>query len=675
MPQQIPSRKVFWNISYHWILYLLLALLLAIFIYGLYRRIQLWRLGGSENRYDRIGQRLWGVVKFAIAQSQVLKELYPGLMHFAIFAGFVLLLIGTMTVSFDYDIWGLILRQPSFLIGNFYLYFSLVLDIAGVVVAIGLIIALFRRYIQRPSRLNNQIDDAIALVGLFAIIISGFFVEASRIAATQPPWEVWSPIGYALSGFFSGLSTQTVQWWHRMIWWIHLILAFAFIGYIPYSKLFHLFSTPTNIFFRSLQPKGQLTSIDIENTENFGVGQISDFTWKQLLDLDACTRCGRCQDNCPAYLSEKPLSPKKLILDLLAHLNRQGPQLLHQKNASPSNTEQSLVGSAVTADEIWACTTCRACMEACPVLIEHIQKIVDLRRHQVLMLSQFPKEVQPVLKNLTNNFNPWGIGFASRGDWADGFDVKTFSGEDSSEILYFVGCAGAFDDRYKKVAQAFVKILNAAGIKFGILGPEEKCCGDSARRIGEEYLFQTLAQENIATFQQYNVKKIVTTCPHGYNTFKHEYPKFNGHFEVIHATELIADLLKQGRIVLKNDFHQSIALHDSCYLGRYNDLYDQPREIIQHISGAKLLEMKRNRDRSFCCGAGGGRMWFEETIGRRINHLRVEQALETKPDAVGVSCPFCLTMFEDGIKDKGVQDSVKAYDLIEIVASLLEDKK
>ncbi len=337
--------------------------------------------------------------------------------------------------------------------------------------------------------------------------------------------------------------------------------------------------------------------------------------------------------------------------------------------------ESQIIEKVISEDTIWACTTCRACMEQCPVMIEHVQKVIDLRRYLVLMLSQFPKEVQPVLKNLTNNFNPWGIGFSSRGDWAAGLDVKTFSGQDESEILYFVGCAGAFDDRYKKVAQSFVKILNAAGIKFGILGVEEKCCGDSARRIGEEYLFQTLAQENIATFQQHHVKKIVTTCPHGYNTLKNEYPKFEGNFEVIHAVELIADLLKRGKISLKNNFNQSIVLHDSCYLGRYSNIYEQPRAIVQSISGATLLEMERNRDKSFCCGAGGGRMWFEETLGKRINNMRVEQALETKPDAVGVSCPFCLTMFEDGIKDKGVQDSVKTYDLIELVASLLEDRK
>ncbi|MCI0494464.1 respiratory nitrate reductase subunit gamma [candidate division KSB1 bacterium] len=675
MPQTIPNREVFWNISYHWVLYPLLIITFAIFAYGIYRRIRLWRLGVSDNRFDRIGQRLVGVIKFGIAQSRLLKERYPGLMHLAIFVGFVLLLIGTATVSFDYDVWGLILGQPSFIKGNFYLYFSLVLDLAGVLTIIGLLVAFFRRYIQRPDRLNNQTDDVIVLVGLLAIVISGFFVEASRIAATQPSWEVWSPVGYALSGLFSGAGVEAAQSWHRLIWWLHLVLAFSFIGYIPFSKLFHIISAPTNIFFRSFQPNGQLTSIDIENAETFGAGNISDFSWKQLLDLDACTQCGRCQDNCPAYLSEKPLSPKKLILDLLTNLNQKVPQLLIRQQAKNNETEEPLVGSAVTPDEVWACTTCRACMEECPVIIEHVQKVVDLRRHLVLMLSQFPKEVQLVLKNLTNNFNPWGIGFSSRGDWANGLDVKTFSGDDDSEILYFVGCAGAFDDRYKKVAQSFVKILNAAGIKFGILGAEEKCCGDSARRIGEEYLFQTLAQENIATFQQHNVKKIVTTCPHGYNTLKNEYPQFNGNFEVIHAVELIADLLKQGKIVLKKDFQQSIVLHDSCYLGRYNNIYEQPREIIQNISGAKLLEMERNRDKSFCCGAGGGRMWFEETIGTRINNLRVEQALETKPNAVGVSCPFCLTMFEDGIKDKGVQDSVKTYDLIELVALSLEDKE
>lgn len=675
MPQSIPSREVFWNISYHWLLYPLLILTLAIFAIGIYRRIRLWRSGMSENRFDRFGQRLAGLLKFGIAQVRVLKERYPGVMHLSIFVGFVLLLIGTATVSFDYDVWGLIFGQASFIRGNFYLYFSLVLDLAGVLAIIGLLFAIFRRYIQRPSRLNNQAGDIIILVGLFIIIISGFLVEATRIAATQPPWEIWSPIGYAISGLFSNTSVATAQTWHRLAWWFHLVLAFSFIGYIPFSKLFHLISAPTNIFFRSFQPKGQLTSLDIETAETFGAGKITDFSWKQLLDLDACTHCGRCQDNCPAYLSEKPLSPKKLILDLLKNLNQQHPQWLNPRAENNSGNEESLVGSAVMADEIWACTTCRACMEECPVFIEHVQKIVDLRRHSVLMLSDFPKEVQAVLRNLTNNFNPWGLGFSSRGDWAAGLDVPTFSGEDASEILYFVGCAGAFDDRYKKVAQAFVKILNAADIKFGILGPEEKCCGDSARRIGEEYLFQTLAQENIATFQQHQVKKIVTTCPHGYNTLKHEYPKFNGQFEVIHAVELIVDLLKQGKITLKKDFQQSIVLHDSCYLGRYNDIYEQPREIIQIIAGATLLEMKRNRDKSFCCGAGGGRMWFEETIGKRINNMRVEQALETKPDVVGVSCPFCLTMFVDGLKDKGAQDSVKTYDLIELVAASLGDEK
>ena len=465
---------------------------------------------------------------------------------------------------------------------------------------------------------------------------------------------------------------------HHLFWRIHFFLVLGFIAYLPYSKLFHIVSTTLNIFLRSTGPKGELVPItDFETAETYGVTTFNEFTWKQLLDLDACTRCGRCQDQCPAYLSEKPLTPKKIIQDLKNHLKTEGKTLLGGDSKEGSETTLTpIVGSAVTADEIWACTSCMACMEQCPVFVEQIPKLVDLRRYLVMMESSFPSEVAGVFKNTEVNSNPWGIGLASRGDWAKVSGVKVLSEAEDKEIdiLYYVGCSGSFDDRSKKVAESFAKVLQAAGIRFGVLGAEEKCCGDSARRMGNEYLFQTLAQENIECMKKYGVKKIVTTCPHGYNILKNEYPQFDGNFEVYHHSEFIFRLIREGKIKLRHSIDQAITYHDSCYLGRYNSIYSEPRQIIGGIPGAKIVEMDRSFEKSFCCGAGGGRMWMEEDIGKRINHLRFEDVLETKANIIGTACPFCLTMLEDATKDKGMEESIKAQDLAELVLGAMEKK-
>ncbi|MCK5009011.1 MAG: (Fe-S)-binding protein, partial [Deltaproteobacteria bacterium] len=437
-------------------------------------------------------------------------------------------------------------------------------------------------------------------------------------------------------------------------------------------------SSTLNIFLRSTGPKGELTPItDFETAETYGVTTINEFTWKQLLDLDACTRCGRCQDQCPAYLSEKPLTPKKIIQDLKNHLKTEGAKLLGGNAQEGSDNELTpIMGSAVTADELWACTSCMACMEQCPVFVEQIPKVVDLRRYLVMMESSFPSEVAGVFKNLEVNSNPWGIGLASRGDWAKSMGVKILSETEEKDIdvLYYVGCSGSFDDRSKKVAVSFVKILQAAGVNFGILGAEEKCCGDSARRMGNEYLFQTLAQENIECMKKYGIKKIVTTCPHGYNIIKNEYPQFGGSYEVYHHSEFIARLIAEGKLKLKNSINQTITYHDSCYLGRYNAIYSEPRKVVSDIAGTKLVEMERSFERSFCCGAGGGRMWMEEHQGKRINHLRFEDAIKTKANMAATACPFCLTMLEDATKDKEKEESFKVRDLAELVLEALEKK-
>ncbi|HDP97676.1 MAG TPA: 4Fe-4S dicluster domain-containing protein [bacterium] len=657
------SREVFWNISYHFLLYPLAIVAVGLFVYGFYRRIRIWKLGKSQQITGSFGQRLKLLLIFAFGHARILKEKYPGIMHALIFIGFAILFLGTVTVSFDYDIWHLLLGQSSFLVGDFYKIFSLILDIAGVLAVIGILIAMFRRFVQRPQGLNQSADQSLALIWILFILVTGFMVEGARIAATipKPSWEIWSPVGMALSDFFP---TGTLGW-YQWLWWIHMLTALGFIAYIPYSsRLRHIFTSATNIYLRSQKPMGELSAIDIEHAETFGAGKINDFSWKQLLDLDACTSCGRCQDQCPAFNSDKPLSPKKVILDLLDNLNKKSSQLIKGESLEG---EAPLVGSAVQADEIWACTTCAACVEACPVFIEQIDKIVELRRDRVLMDGDFPNELNQTFKGMENNFNPWGIGFSSRADWSEGLNIKRLDQGQQAEYLWFVGCAGSFDDRIKKVSQSFTRLLNSVGLDVAILGAEEKCCGETARRLGNEYLAQTLMEMNVEMFNELGVKKIITFCPHCFNTLKYEYPQFKGNFEVVHSTQLLAELIQTGKLKIKPNNSPKITFHDSCYLGRYSNIYEQPRQVLKAISGNGLIELKRNREQSFCCGAGGGRMWLEENLGQRINHLRTEEIISCQVKTVASACPYCLTMITDGLKDKDAIDSIDALDIIELV--------
>ena len=435
-----------------------------------------------------------------------------------------------------------------------------------------------------------------------------------------------------------------------------------------------------NVFFTSLKLKGALKPIDLEaeGVEKFGASDVDDLTWKQLLDGYTCTECGRCTASCPANITGKKLSPKKIMTDIRHRTLEKGNILLDRNKVSAlkegenNPLENTLLNKYLTPEELFACTTCMSCMQECPVNNEHIPAIVDLRRSLVLMESNFPLEVQVVFKNLETNFSPWAFPASTRADWAEGMNIPQMSQAQDAEILFWVGCAGAFDARYTKVTQAFAKLMQKAGIKFVILGTEEKCTGDSARRIGNEYLAQMLMKDNITTLNGYNVKKIVTTCPHCFNTLKNEYPQFGGNYEVIHHTEFLIGLINEGRLKVTKEEETKITFHDSCYLGRYNDIYDQPREILNAIPGMNTVEMNRSKSKGFCCGAGGGRMWMEESEGKRVNVERTEEALALKPDVIGTACPFCMTMLEDGVKDKEASETVKVKDIAEILLAAIE---
>ena len=691
-----PTREIFWNIQFGEILYFLAVIAVGIFIYAVYRRYKMWRLGKPEDRLNHFRKRLWAFLVrgfadlllhrkfFGIAdglghrrfsmKDLYPRELYPGIIHFFIFAGCIIFLLGAFLDFISHYFF-------HFMSGNFYLGYSVVVDAFGILVLIGVLLAIYRRYIQKPDRLDNKTEDMVALLLIFIVVLTGFIVEGFRIAATElrtnPDWAPWSPGGYILALGFSGLSQASLLLWHRIMWWLHMLLSLGAIVYVSlyWNRLWHIIISTVNVFFQNLEPRGALVPIDIENTETFGVGKVEDFTWKHLFDLDACTRCGRCQDSCPAYLSGKPLSPKKVIQDLKAGLLERALVLLKAKTEteSPVESGRSLIGEIILKDEVWNCTTCYACQEVCPVSVEPMTKIIEMRRNLVLEQASIPDTGEGALKSIEARGHPWRGTTLSRTDWAEGLDIKTLAEDGDIDVLFWVGCTEALEERSTRIARAIAVVLKKAGVNFAILGTEETCCGDPARRLGNEYLFQLQAQSNIGLLKNYGIKRIVTGCPHCYNTLKYEYSQFGGDFEVVHHTEYIADLLKKGKLGTLKEGGGVVTYHDSCYLGRYNDIYDAPRQILGNLPGVKLTEMARNRERSFCCGAGGGHLWLEEQKeGRRINEMRTEQALAVKAELIATACPYCLQMFGDGIKTKETEESLKVMDIAELVCKAIE---
>jgi Fe-S oxidoreductase len=660
MTASIPFRDTFWNVP-SWAqiaLYIGGALAIAYLVYGLYQRVMLWRQGLSEDRLDRISERLGLVATHALGQVRTLSQAYPGVMHAIMFWGFLALFMGTVLATIDWDI-ALPLFGYKLLKGDFYLFYETVLDLFGLFFVVGLGMALWRRFVTRPLRIEPSARFAWVLGLLLVINVTGFVMEACRLAVVEPWWAPWSPVGYALGRAFVaiGLGPGALRAIHLATWIFHAAIALVFIAIIPYSYFVHLITTPLNIFFSKLGPRGAIPRIkNIEEAESLGVSKLEEFSWKRRLDFDACVECGRCQAACPAYMSGTALSPKQIIVKLKRHMHGDLPGPIH--------------GELIKADELWACTTCMACVEECPAFIDIVDTIIDLRRYLTLSEGALPSTAPQSLQNIQRAGNPWGLPAGERLAWAQGLDVPLMEPDREVEYLYWVGCSASYDRRNQSIARAVVKILKAAGVSFGVMS-EERCHAEVGRRLGEEYLYQTVAQENVETIKQYRFRKVITHCPHCFNTIKNEYPQFGGTYEVLHHSQVIQTLIEEGRIKPTKPLDASVAFHDSCYLGRYNGILDAPRNVAKAVPGLRVVELPRNRERGLCCGGGGGHMWMEVKAEKRVNLIRVEEALDAKVNMVATGCPFCLAMIDLGRKVKGAEETLAVKDVSELVAESL----
>jgi Fe-S oxidoreductase/nitrate reductase gamma subunit len=654
----MPTRTLYWNVTWYWLMYPLLAGALAVFAYGFYRHCRVWLQGTPRKRRHRFWAGVGDVVMFGFGHRRTAAEVYPGVMHLLMFWGAILLVFATVVVALQADFGVVVFR------GDLYLLIKATANVFGLLVLVGIALAAWRRYVLRPKRLDNTADDAVTLALLALILVTGFLAEGARMAAVPDPWAAWGFVGRWLSGpLGSAFSASGLLIFHRSLWWFHLALVLGLVAYLAYSKMIHLLLAPANQFIRPRGAIGVPEAIDFEDEsiESYGIAALRDLPRKTLFDADVCLRCGRCQDNCPATASGKHLNPKAAIQDIRA--------LMTQTPRPAPDAPTRLLGQVIPENDVWSCTTCRACEAACPVFVEHVDKTVEMRRNLVLMEGRFPAQARLVFDNLEVNGNPLGESVLVRGDHLRKLGVPSLAEKSDAQILYWPGCAGALDARNQQTSGALVHLLRSAGVSFATLGSEERCCGEPARRMGNEYLFQTLATSNVQAMQAHGVRKIVTACPHCFNMLKNEYPQLGGDYEVLHHTEFLLQLIAGGRLRVAAGARKKVAYHDPCYLGRYNGIYQQPRSLLT-AAGLDPVELPRRRAKAFCCGGGGGRMWLEEDEGERIGNLRADEILGVSPDVVAVACPYCLVMLRDGVDARSTDERVEVRDIADILEAV-----
>jgi Fe-S oxidoreductase len=673
-----------------------------LFINVVYSRYLFVKLGKKTAFEPNLKERINAVLVNVFGQRKLFKDKKSGLMHLVLFYGFFIIQAGLIEIIIKG-----FFRGFEFPFGAAHKYFSLLQEWTTFLMLCAMVYAFYRRYIEKLKRLQLKRDAkaAFVIIALITLTISILLTLGfEKVMLGHESDFVYDPFSGVIATVFSGIGTTAATVLFYLFWWVHMITVFSFMVFVPQSKQAHELFAMFNIFFKKSGPVGKLRKIDFEDedAEEFGVGKIENFTQQQLIDLYACAECGRCTNMCPASGTGKTLSPMHLIVKMRDHLTEKGAAITSRSpwmpgfafgssalspslsiglaaQESASTVEMpNLIGDVITEEEIWACTTCRNCEDQCPVMNEHVDKIIDLRRYLVLTEGKLNPDAQRAISNIERQGNPWGINRKERANWRDSLEDVTVptvkelkkAGEEF-EYLFFVGSMGSYDNRSQKIAQSFARVMNHAGVKIAILGNEEKNSGDTPRRIGNEFLFQELANANIETFKKYDVKKIVTIDPHAFNTLKNEYPEFGLEAEVYHHTELLAKLIREGKLTPKNHVDETITYHDSCYLGRYNNVYDAPREILKSIPGVKVAEPERKRETSMCCGAGGGRMWMEENTGTHINVSRTEQLLETNATTISTGCPYCLTMISDGTKAKEVNEKVQTLDVVEILEKSL----
>jgi len=703
MDQQI-TRPILWNVpdTFVVIMYALTALWTAAIVYAIWRWYRVVTLGQPEQgRFEQIPRRIILALRDSFGQGVVIRETW-GWMHYSFYVAFVGLFIGTVIVLINDPSLGpitpvqMVLKAMGipvfFYYGDFYLIYKAAMDTLFLMLIMGVLAEGARRAFRKPAilsappvekvidNLENRLGYEIPMLMMVLVALTGLMLEGARINAQHPDFTEWAYIGRQVAKFDAAIGAGAM--FHRFLWIVHVLLVFGLLFCFPFSKLRHLVFAPVNLFFRNLKPRGRLAPIkDFETAETFGVSQVEQYGWKTLLDMASCLECGRCTINCPTFNTGKTLNPKHLVVEQREHLLSKAPFLLAQKAAASIGSElpqyqgPDMITEVATEEAVWGCTTCGWCEEGCPVGIEHIQRIVDMRRYDVLMESRFPQEATSAFKGIENQGNPWGIAAEKREEWAKGLEIPQMAElEDPTDIdvLYWVGCAGSFDERNQKVSKSFAALMKQAGVKFAILGKEETCTGDPARRLGNEYLYATVAAQNVETLNRYKPRRIVTQCPHCFHNLKNEYPDFGGSYQVVHEAEFLDELIKAGRLKPRNSINERITYHDPCYMARHNRQWDGARNALRAIPGAEVEDVDQSKNRTFCCGAGGGCMWKEEHEGTRINQKRFDQISVANPKTLAVGCPFCMTMMEDALKSRSLEDRMRVRDLIEIVAESTE---